>query len=133
MNNINTWAQGRFIDNSRYRNWSQAEKDQAEGAEKLLVRPAPESNAICKCFTPTDAKWIASRLNLAADLEQLSYDYATGKTDGEELVEYVQKILRDGQLNKVLSTSKGDSNTSTHDLKHDGVLYQVLSDLRNIT
>jgi hypothetical protein len=54
------------------------------------------SNVICICRKPELAKWIASRLNLASDLEQMAYDYATGKTDGEGIVKYVQ----DG-LNKI--------------------------------
>ena len=36
---------------------------------------------------------LAARLRLASDLEDLAYDFATGKTDGSALVEYVQKRL----------------------------------------
>lgn len=91
--NINTWQQGRFIDQLRYKNWSDKQKHDADISEKLRVRPAPTDNAICICSDPEDAKWIASRLNLAAELEQLTYDYATGKTSGVELVEFVRNKI----------------------------------------
>lgn len=93
MNSITTWSQGAFIDQSQYTRWTKEEKEAADKQENLLVRPAPTENAICKCNRPEDAKWIASRLNLAAALEQLVYDYATGKSDGYEIVKYVQYQL----------------------------------------
>ena len=94
MNNlITTWRQGRFIDKPKYRNWTQAEKDAADKRERHLVRPSPTDNAICYCQDPQYAEWIASRLNLAAKLEQMTYDYATGKTDGSEIVAMVRKNL----------------------------------------
>ena len=59
-----------------------------------FVRKADNpSNVICICRKPEAAKWIASRLNLASDLEQMTYDYVTGKTDGKEIVEYVQSRI----------------------------------------
>lgn len=94
MNNlIKTWQQGRFVNLKKYRDWSDEEKERADQREKLLVRPSPLDNAVCQCATPYEAEWIASRLNLAATLEQMTYDFATGKTDGSEIVDLVKKNL----------------------------------------
>lgn len=94
MNNLHTsWKQGYFVDQPQYRNWSDEEKKKADEKEKLLVRPYPTENAICQCRTPDEAKWIAHRLNLAATLEQMTYDFATGKTDGQEIVDLVRKHI----------------------------------------
>lgn len=70
MNAIRTWQQGHFVDQPQYRRWSAEEKQISEKEENLNVRPSPTGNAICRCSSPEDAKWIASRLNLAAKLEQ---------------------------------------------------------------
>ena len=93
MNEIKTWQQGKFIDQPQYARWSEEQKNKAQENEKHLVRPAPLENAICHCFNPSDAKWIASRLNLASKLEQMTYDFATGKTDGEGLVRFVRESI----------------------------------------
>jgi len=93
MNDINTWAQGFFVDQRQYKNMSEDEKQMNDKAEKHFVRPSPTGNAICHCPIPNDAKWIASRLNLASELEQMTYDYATGKTDGSEITAYVKKNI----------------------------------------
>ncbi len=93
MNDIKTWKQGYFVDQRQYDNWTQEQKNNANDVEKHLVRPTPTGNAICKCPYPQDAEWIASRLNLASILEQMTYDYATGKTDGSEIVELVKKNI----------------------------------------
>ncbi|MFA5616542.1 MAG: hypothetical protein WDK95_06760 [Syntrophorhabdaceae bacterium] len=79
MNRINTWQQGYFVDNKRYSNWSDEEKENADKEERKRVRPYPTGNVICICSNEEDAKWIASRLNLASDLEELTYNYTTGK------------------------------------------------------
>jgi len=89
----NKWAQGYFVDHPQYRNRDQAWKDKMNEIESFLVRPYPTRNAICKATTPEDAKWIASRLNLAADFEQLTHDFEMGKIAGWELIEYVRKAL----------------------------------------
>lgn len=83
------WAQGYFVDGRRYDNWSDEMKKEADNFEKLLVRPYPLENAICQAASPEEAKWIAQRLNLASILEDMTYDYATGKTDGDEIVKFV--------------------------------------------
>jgi hypothetical protein len=94
MNNeIRTWAQGCFVDQSRYKDWSETDKKEADRRERLMVRPSPTENAICKCDTPQSAKWVAERLNLASVLEQMTYDFATGKTDGSEIVALVRKHI----------------------------------------
>lgn len=54
-----------------------------------LVRSEAQGQPICETKSPLEAYWIASRLNLAAKLEQLTYDYATGKTNGEDIVNFV--------------------------------------------
>jgi len=91
MNQIKTWSQGFFVDQRQYDDWTEEDKEAARRHESYLVRPEPTANAICKAQTPWDAKWIASRLNLAAKLEQMTYDYATGKTDGSEIVKFVKE------------------------------------------
>jgi hypothetical protein len=70
MDEINTWAQGYFVDSFQYDSWSPEEKAEANYREGFLVRPSPTGNAICQCRTHEDAKWIAKRLNLAASLER---------------------------------------------------------------
>lgn len=89
MNEIKTWKQGSFILRHIYKRKPNEWKEKQMELEKHLVRPSATGNAICSCNQPTDAKWIASRLNLASILEDLTYDYATGKTDGEELRDFV--------------------------------------------
>lgn len=94
MNSINRWQQGKFINHPKYDHMGQCWKDEQDKIEMLLVRPHPTENAICRCATPGDTKWIASRLNLASDLEQLVYDFAIGKTNGNALKEYVLAALK---------------------------------------
>lgn len=94
MNRIQTWAQGRFIDQRRYGKMSDDWKAEREREEALLVRPAPFGNPICKTEDPEHAKWIAQRLNLASKLERMSYDYATGKTDGSEIVDFIKSNVQ---------------------------------------
>ena len=91
--NINTWAQGYFVDHPKYSRWTEEEKEKADRDERLRVRPSPTGNAICVCSKPEDAKWIAKRLNMAANLEELTYNFATGKSDGQEIIDYVRKAL----------------------------------------
>lgn len=92
--NIATWQQGHFIDNWIYSTWTPEQKDKAERDENLRVRPYPTGNAICLCSEPQDAKWIADRLNMAAVLEEMTYNFATGKSDGKDIVDYVMKAVR---------------------------------------
>lgn len=89
MNDIKTWQQGIFIDNPKYDHWTEEEKIKAAHKESSRVRPKLLGNSVCVATSHMDAKWIASRLNLASELEQLTYDFATGKTDGSELKKYV--------------------------------------------
>ena len=77
MNEIKTWQQG----------------ERASGDEIHLVRPSATENAICRCENQGDAKWIASRLNLASILEQMAYDYSTGKSDGQEIIDLVKNAV----------------------------------------
>ncbi len=70
MDNIQTWAQGYFVYSPQYRGMTQEQKDEANIRESHLVRSSPMGKAICRCPTPEDAKWIASRLNLASILEE---------------------------------------------------------------
>lgn len=64
-----TWTQGQFINSQRFGHWTEVER--AVSIESLLVRPYPRGNAICKCSSPENAKWIAERLNFASKLERL--------------------------------------------------------------
>ena len=66
IDSITTWKQGRFIDQKQYSNWSEKDKEQSDYLEKFNVRPSPLGNAICRCNSHEDAKWITERLNLAA-------------------------------------------------------------------
>jgi len=95
MNQIETWQQGRFIDKPQYNKAGDLWKDEKRREEKHLVRPAPEENAICWCPNPDHAEWIAQRLNLASKLEQMTYDYATGKTDATEIISFVRSAAND--------------------------------------
>jgi hypothetical protein len=91
MNDITTWAQGFFVDGPQHRSMTDAMKSDHEKTERCSVRPSPTGNVICRTPTPCDAKWIAGRLNLASQLEQMTYDFAMGKTDGSEIVALVRK------------------------------------------
>ncbi len=66
------WQQGSFVDDPWYENVS---KSDARKSEKCLVRIGEKGPAICECSAPTDAKWIAKRLNLAAKLEKFVIEY----------------------------------------------------------
>lgn len=91
MNNLHTqWKPGFFVDQPQYRHWSDDQKAKADREERRRVRPYPTANAIAVCPSPEEAKWVAERLNLAAKLEQMTYDYAMGKTDGSEIVDLVR-------------------------------------------
>jgi hypothetical protein len=68
-NNHNRWAQGYFVDQIQYSKWTKEQKDKADYLEKFNVRPSPTGNAICKCSSHEEAKWIALRLNTASNLE----------------------------------------------------------------
>ena len=56
---------------------------------KFSVCPSDSEDAICWSDTSADARWIAARLVLAAKLEQMTHDFATGKTDGSDIVRMV--------------------------------------------
>lgn len=103
MNNQHTnWVRSRFVDQPQYRRWTKEMKEQRDRDERRQVKDHELGNAIAVCFTPEQAEWIASRLNLAAKLEQMTYDFATGKTDGRELVEFVHS---NAQLNHEETTN----------------------------
>jgi hypothetical protein len=91
--NSDRWQQGCFIDGPEYWRWTEEEKEKAREAESHFVRSGSKGNAICYCNKPSDAKYIASRLNFAEDLEELCYDFFTGKDDGKAIIEYVRRGL----------------------------------------
>lgn len=93
MNDIKTWQQGRFIDGKKYDHMGDLWKDEMRKEEAHKVRPGPTDNAVCWCPDPCHAEWIAKRLNLASQLERMTYDFATGKTDGSEIVELVKRNI----------------------------------------
>ena len=92
MNDIQTWQQGQFAPEGRH-NFSPEEVAGHQRTERHLVRPGLRKDAICHCPDPRHAEWIAKRLNLASQLEKLTYDFATGKTDGSEIVALVRKNI----------------------------------------
>ena len=63
-------------------------------AAMSMVRHNASETTICAATSPENAAWIAKRLNLASDLERLTVELATGKSDGVELVEYVQRMMK---------------------------------------
>lgn len=76
MDEIQTWAQGYFVDHPRYANMSKAWREDMQRQEAFLVRPGATDNAICEASSPENAQWIASRLNLAAKLEAEQGDFS---------------------------------------------------------
>lgn len=92
MNDIRTWQQGRFAPEGRH-NFSREDAALHDQDERHLVRSSLRGNAICRCPDPDDAAWIARRLNLASQLEKMTYDFAFGKTDGSEIVALVRKSV----------------------------------------
>lgn len=93
MNAIRTWAQGFFVHSKQNQHLSEEQKQAHDAHEKCNVRPGPTENAICRTTDPHHAAWIAQRLNLASRLEQLTYDFATGKSDGSEIKDYVRTTI----------------------------------------
>lgn len=93
QNLIQTWQQGQFVDQEKFRHMGELWKDERRKEETHKVRPGLTENAICWCPNPDDAAWIAQRLNLASKLEQMTYDYATGKTDGSEIAALVRDAV----------------------------------------
>lgn len=69
MDEIQTWQQGRFIDQPQYHRMGDDWKSAQSRKEKLLVRLGQTGNAICEARDPDTAIWIAERLNRAAQLE----------------------------------------------------------------
>ena len=55
-------------------------------------------NAICVCDRST-AKWLISRLSLAADLEELTYNVAIKGQSTDELMAYIRGKLDGSQCN----------------------------------
>jgi len=101
MNNtIETWAQGYFVDQPQYRNWSAEAKDDANKREALLVRPAPTENAICRTDRPDAAQWIAQRLNMAAKLEALATKLyaAEAMKDQKDWIACIDAIYREAHV-----------------------------------
>jgi len=90
LNGIQTWKQGKFIDGPEFSETPDETKKNWREQESLMVRPSARGNFICVARNPEDAVWIAQRLNLASKLEQMTYDFATGKSDGTELVDFVR-------------------------------------------
>jgi hypothetical protein len=88
MNDIKTWQQGRYAPEGKDKLTSK-ERVRLDQDERHLVRSGVRQNAICHCPKPDDAVWIAQRLNLASKLEQMTYDFAMGKTDGSEIIDLV--------------------------------------------
>lgn len=93
MNEITTWQQGDFTEKPEHARLSDRMKERHREFESRAVRPSPEGNVICTTFDPEKAKWIAERLNLAATLEKMARDFATGKTDGSEIADFIRATL----------------------------------------
>lgn len=96
MNDIQTWQQGRFIlseHDVRRNDFREDQIDVIDELERLKVKSHQSNLEICRCANSNDAKWIASRLNLASKLEQLSYDFAVGRSDGVELRRFVIDLI----------------------------------------
>lgn len=85
MDNTKTWTHSMPVGGDRY-NGRRKE-------ERYFVHPEKTNNEVCFCSNRADAKWIASRLNLAAEIEQMIYDFAHGKVDEEEIKKYVSEGL----------------------------------------
>ncbi len=91
---IKTWAQGRFVDHKRYNHWSKADKANVHFSESLKVTHGLLENAICNCATPHDAKWIAARLNLAAELEQALVSIREAPDSKAEAIEQIKQYCQ---------------------------------------
>ena len=52
-----------------------------------------DGGVIIRAFKKSTADWLANRLNLADELEQLTYDFATGKEAGEKIIAIVHKAV----------------------------------------
>ena len=59
-----------------------------ENGHDIYVVTHPKSlnkKSVCISNSKENADWVAERLNIAAKLEKLAYDFAIGKTDGSEI------------------------------------------------
>lgn len=94
MDNMHSdWRSGFVPENSYFKNLPEEEKEKLLKIESKIVRACPDSKPICSCDDPRDAVWIARRLNLAAILEEMTYNFATGKIDGQDIVKLVRKSI----------------------------------------
>lgn len=118
-NTINTWAQGYFVDQPQYRGWSPDQKNDANRCEALLVRPGATANAICQAVGPSEAQWIASRLNLATEVESLRTKLETY----ERAMLKVRKVLC-GDIN-----NQDDIVEMAKSLRKDAERYRWLRDM----
>jgi hypothetical protein len=73
--------------------WRPTDYDTCRVASREMTISMPDG--LCNAHSPDTAHWVARRLNLAAKLELLAYDYATGKTDGTKLKQFVRSCLSD--------------------------------------
>jgi hypothetical protein len=90
------WIQSYFVDQLQYSRWTKEEKQKADQDERHRVKfGGPLGNVLCVTFKEQDAEWIASRLNLADDLEEMAYDLFTGKIDKDVIIKYVSNKLRE--------------------------------------
>lgn len=80
---IQTWQQGSYLG---------INDPAAEWGEKFLVRPYGGENPICKCIDHDNAKWIASRLNLASILEEKVFSFVRGEIGKEDMERLVDKL-----------------------------------------
>ena len=93
MNNITTWQQGKFIDQSQYSRWTKEMKTKADADESHNVRPSPTGNAICYCHNPVDSQWIASQLNKAAKLDKIMGKLDEGRLEDDEAIAMLYSLM----------------------------------------
>jgi hypothetical protein len=94
LNKHTGWQQGQYIRLPKYEKLSQGWHEESERLERERVRPSPTGNAICVTFEPDMAKWIAERLNTAAQLES---KLAAVTAERDALLEVAIDMLADLQ------------------------------------
>jgi len=91
--NINTWRPGKT---PSHLSVLSAEKRKEETLFAITRVEDEAGDLICMGKSPGAAMFIAHRLNVAADLERLLFEFYLQKSDGNELAEYVKKLVNHG-------------------------------------
>ena len=96
---IDTWSQGKFIEQKKDAGMSKEEKKLCNFEESFLVRSYPLGTAICRVFFPEHAKWIARRLNKCATIEAKIEHIIMENDSPRACVEKIRRLIPSKTIN----------------------------------